>query len=123
MFGISLLQILVVIGSITAGYFYVENLQHKVEVYAQNQIKLEESVKQQKITITEMEKKTSQIVIETTDLQKRFNMVEEESHNLSIKLSTIDLNKEGLENPEQLQILLNKGTENFLQEFKQRGKK
>lgn len=105
------LVLISVLGSLGAGgWWYYQNTQERLEVYAKNQSKLEDAVQSSQATIDQMNFDIRQQQALNRKLQDSLTKATEQQDKLRKILSKRDLSKDALKDPKDLEKRMNNAT-------------
>jgi|TARA_B110000503_G_C7045261_1_gene369968 uncharacterized phage infection (PIP) family protein YhgE len=114
-----LLFILGTIGSIGyGGYRYVINLQNQVVTMRENNIKLESAVATQQATIARQQENAARQAELNKELNTKLIQAEAGLDNLRKRFTQIDINKQALEDPADLEVRVNNAVQKLISRIK-----
>jgi uncharacterized phage infection (PIP) family protein YhgE len=114
-----LLFILGTIGSIGyGGYRYVINLQNQVVTMRENNIKLESAVATQQATIARQQENAARQAELNKELNTKLIQAEAGLDNLRKRFTQIDINKQALEDPADLEVRVNDAVKSLISRIK-----
>jgi uncharacterized phage infection (PIP) family protein YhgE len=114
-----LLFILGTIGSIGyGGYRYVINLQNQVVTMRENNIKLESAVATQQATIARQQENAARQAELNKELNTKLIQAEAGLDNLRKRFTQIDINKQALEDPADLEVRVNNAVKSLISRIK-----
>ena len=111
---IRMVLILVIIGVVVGGLWYITNLKADLAVSEMNNQKLEEATKSQNELIEKMQADIAQIQQINSDLQEQNAKQKKDVDALAKKFDKRDFGSFVATNPEKSQELINRGTTNVL---------
>lgn len=115
--GIFLVILLVVGGSIFAGYKVWTNMQEKIYVLTDENTKLTAAVETQKRAMEALERNLKAAQEETAKINEKFSAISEQNRVLSGKLEKYDLATLGESKPSIVSKMVNRGTDHALRCF------
>ena len=108
---ILLFLLLSVLGGVGAGgWWYYQDTQERLAIYAENQAKLEEAVESSQATIKQMNADIQQQQALNKELQTSLTKATEQQDKLRRVLSKRDLSKDALKDPKNLEERMNNAT-------------
>jgi septal ring factor EnvC (AmiA/AmiB activator) len=111
---IKLIVILIIITILGAGAWYVMNLKADLAISEMNNQKLQDGIKQQQELIDSIQKDVADIQEKNAQLQQENEKQRKDVNSLSNKFAKRDIGQRAIENPELIEKLVNRGTENAL---------
>jgi predicted nuclease with TOPRIM domain len=111
---IKLIVILIIIAILGAGAWYVINLKADLAISEMNNQKLQDGIKQQQELIDSIQKDVADIQEKNAQLQQENEKQRKDVNSLSNKFAKRDIGQRAIENPELIEKLVNRGTENAL---------
>lgn len=111
---IKLIVILIIIAILGAGAWYVMNLKADLAISEMNNQKLQDGIKQQQELIDSIQKDVADIQEKNAQLQQENEKQRKDVNSLSNKFAKRDIGQRAIENPELIEKLVNRGTENAL---------
>lgn len=114
---IKLIVILIIIALLGVGAWYVINLKADLAVSEMNNQKLQDGIKQQQELLEQQQKDIAQIQETNKELASQNEKQRKDVDSLSKKFSKRDIGERAIENPELVEKLVNRGTENVLRCF------
>jgi len=106
------------------GYWYYNDTQEKMRIYAENQAKLEGAVEQQKQvieqTMADLKKAneiTNQVQEDLAQSRKTVELMDEKFNKVSKLLGARDIGKMAIAKPKVIEKIINKGSEDSLRCF------
>jgi predicted nuclease with TOPRIM domain len=111
---VKLIVILIIIAILGAGGWYVMNLKADLAISEMNNQKLQDGIKQQQDLIDSIQKDVADIQQKNAQLQQENEKQRKDVNSLSNKFAKRDIGQRALENPELVEKLINRGTENAL---------
>jgi uncharacterized protein HemX len=119
---IRLYLLLFVIGTIGSvgygGYRYVTNLQQEIIIMRENNIKLENAVATQQATIARQEADATRQAELNKDLNNKLVAAESGLDNLRKRFTQIDINKQAIEDPADLEVRVNNAVQKLINKIK-----
>lgn len=109
-----LVMVLAVAGG---GLYYVKKLQMENELLKVNQIKLEESIGEQKEVIAMQKESYEKIMVANTDLSNTVKELNGAKAELQKKLADHDINYLAVQKPGLIERIVNKGTKDVLNDI------
>lgn len=111
---VKLIIILIILILLGAGAWYVINLKADLAVSEMNNQKLQDGIKQQQDLIDSIQKDVADIQEKNAQLQQENEKQKKDVNSLSNKFAKRDIGQRAIENPELVERLINRGTENAL---------
>ena len=111
---VKLIVILIIIAILGAGGWYVMNLKADLAISEMNNQKLQDGIKQQQDLIDSIQKDVADIQQKNAQLQQENEKQRKDVNSLSNKFAKRDIGQRALENPELVEKIVNRGTENAL---------
>lgn len=111
---VKLIVILIILILLGAGAWYVINLKADLAVSEMNNQKLQDGIKQQQDLIDSIQKDVADIQEKNAQLQQENEKQRKDVNSLSNKFAKRDIGQRAIENPELIEKLVNRGTENAL---------
>ena len=108
---------LIIVGAIGLGGWYLMNLKADLAISEMNNQKLQEGLKQQQELLEQQQKDIAQIQETNKELASQNEKQRKDVDSLSKKFSKRDIGERAIENPELVEKLVNRGTENVLRCF------
>ena len=111
---VKLIVILIILILLGSGAWYVINLKADLAVSEMNNQKLQDGIKQQQDLIDSIQKDVADIQEKNAQLQQENEKQKKDVNSLSNKFAKRDIGQRAIENPELVERLINRGTENAL---------
>ena len=111
---VKLIVILIIVLLLGAGAWYIMNLKADLAISEMNNQKLEDGIKQQQDLIDSIQKDVTDIQKKNAELQQENEKQKKDVDSLSKKFQKRDIGQRAVENPELIEKLVNRGTENVL---------
>ena len=105
---------LIIVGAIGIGGWYLMNLKADLAVSEINNQKLQDGIKAQQELLEQQQKDVADIQKKNTELQQENEKQKKDVDSLSKKFQKRDIGQRAVENPELIEKLVNRGTENVL---------
>ena len=119
---IRLYLLLFVIGTIGSvgygGYRYVTNLQQEIIIMRENNTKLESAIATQQATIARQEANATRQAELNKDLNNKLVAAESGLDNLRKRFTQIDINKQAIEDPADLEVRVNNAVKKLIGKIK-----
>jgi cytochrome oxidase Cu insertion factor (SCO1/SenC/PrrC family) len=109
-----LVMVLAVAGG---GLYYVKKLQFENELLKVNQVKLEESITEQKEVITMQKESYEKIMVANNELSGKVKELNGAKKELQRKLADHDINYLAVQKPGLIERIVNKGTKDVLNDI------
>lgn len=110
---------LFIIGTVSAigysGYRYITNLQEQVAVLRENNVLLEQAVATSQNTIDRMVADATRNAEMQMQLQTRLQEAEQRVNGLRTRLSEIDITREALADPADMEARINRGVQRLIE--------
>lgn len=114
---IRIVMLVMVLAVAGGGLYYVKKLQMENELLKVNQIKLEESIGEQKEVITMQKESYEKIMVANSDLSKAVKELNSAKATLQKKLADHDINYLAVQKPGLIERIVNKGTKDVLNDI------
>tara|TARA_Y100000389_G_scaffold129456_1_gene126930 strand:+ start:4475 stop:4849 length:375 start_codon:yes stop_codon:yes gene_type:complete len=114
---IRIVMLVMVLAVAGGGLYYVKKLQYENELLKVNQIKLEESIGEQKEVITMQKESYEKIMVANSDLSKAVKELNSAKATLQKKLADHDINYLAVQKPGLIERIVNKGTKDVLNDI------
>jgi len=108
---------LIIVGAIGFGGYYLINLKADLAVSEMNNQKLQEGIQKQQELLEQQQKDIAQIQETNKELASQNEKQRKDVDSLSKKFSKRDIGERAVENPDLVEKLVNRGTENVLRCF------
>ena len=108
---------LIIVGAIGFGGYYLINLKADLAVSEMNNQKLQEGIQKQQELLEQQQKDIEQIQQTNKHLSEQNEKQKKDVDSLSKKFAKRDIGERAVENPELVEKLINRGTENVLRCF------
>ena len=105
---------LIIVGAIGIGGWYLMNLKADLAVSEINNQKLQDGIKAQQELLEQQQKDVADIQKKNAELQQENEKQKKDVDSLSKKFQKRDIGQRAVENPELIEKLVNRGTENVL---------
>lgn len=105
---------LIIVAAIGIGGWYLMNLKADLAVSEMNNQKLQEGIKQQQELLEQQQKDIADIQEKNKELAEQNEKQKKDVDSLSKKFQKRDIGQRAIENPELVEKLVNRGTENVL---------
>lgn len=105
---------LIIVAAIGIGGWYLMNLKADLAVSEMNNQKLQEGIKQQQELLEQQQKDIADIQEKNKELAEQNEKQKKDVDSLSKKFQKRDIGQRAVENPELVEKLVNRGTENVL---------
>ena len=105
---------LIIVGAIGFGGYYLINLKADLAVSEMNNQKLQEGIQKQQELLEQQQKDITQIQETNKELSQQNEKQRKDVDSLSKKFAKRDIGERAVENPELVEKLVNRGTENVL---------
>lgn len=116
---IRLYLLLFIIGTVASlgygGYTYITRLQQQVVTLRENNVLLEEAVATNQATIDQMVQEAERNAELQSQLQSRLQEAQERVGSLRTRLSQIDITREALADPADMEERINRGVQRLIQ--------
>jgi cell division septum initiation protein DivIVA len=109
-----LVLLLIIVGTLVGGWFYVSHLQEQLKVSEINNAKLEQSIETQKEAFENIKKEVAQIQKINSDLSVQNERMRKDANALRSKFSSRDLGLFMETDPMKAQTVINNATERAL---------
>lgn len=114
---IRIVMLVMVLAVAGGGLYYVKKLQMENELLKVNQIKLEESIGEQKEVITMQKESYEKIMVANSNLSKAVKELNSAKATLQKKLADHDINYLAVQKPGLIERIVNKGTKDVLNDI------
>lgn len=114
---IRIVMLVMVLAVAGGGLYYVKKLQYENELLKVNQIKLEESIGEQKEVITMQKESYEKIMVANADLSSTVKELNGAKKELQKKLADHDINYLAVQKPGLIERIVNKGTKDVLNDI------
>lgn len=114
---IRIVMLVMVLAVAGGGLYYVKKLQMENELLKVNQIKLEESIGEQKEVIAMQKESYEKIMVANADLSNTVKELNGAKAELQKKLADHDINYLAVEKPGLIERIVNKGTKDVLNDI------
>jgi len=105
---------LIIVGAIGFGGYYLINLKADLAVSEMNNQKLQDGIQKQQELLEQQQKDITQIQETNKELSQQNEKQRKDVDSLSKKFAKRDIGERAVENPELVEKLVNRGTENVL---------
>lgn len=110
-------MIVAVLAVAGGGLYYVKKLQFENELLKVNQVKLEESITEQKEVITMQKESYEKIMVANNELSGKVKELNGAKAELQKKLADHDINYLAVQKPGLIERIVNKGTKDVLNDI------
>ena len=110
-------MVVVLLAGAGSAFYYVKQLQHDNEVLKLNQVKLEESITEQQEVIAMQKQSYEQILVANNELTDKVKELNGAKAELQKKLADHDINYLAVDKPGLIERIINKGTEDVLNDI------
>lgn len=114
---VKIVMLVMVLAVAGGGLYYVKKLQMENELLKVNQIKLEESIGEQKEVIAMQKESYEKIMVANTDLSNTVKELNGAKAELQKKLADHDINYLAVQKPGLIERIVNKGTKDVLNDI------
>lgn len=114
---IKIAMVVVLLAGAGSAFYYVKQLQHDNEVLKLNQVKLEESITEQQEVIAMQKQSYEQILVANNELTDKVKELNGAKAELQKKLADHDINYLAVDKPGLIERIINKGTEDVLNDI------
>jgi len=114
---IKIVMIVAVLAVAGGGLYYVKKLQFENELLKVNQVKLEESITEQKEVITMQKESYEKIMVANNELSGKVKELNSAKATLQKKLADHDINYLAVQKPGLIERIVNKGTKDVLNDI------
>lgn len=114
---IRIVMLVMVLAVAGGGLYYVKKLQMENELLKVNQIKLEESIGEQKEVIAMQKESYEKIMVANADLSSTVKELNGAKKELQKKLADHDINYLAVQKPGLIERIVNKGTKDVLNDI------
>ena len=114
---IRIVMLVMVLAVAGGGLYYVKKLQMENELLKVNQIKLEESIGEQKEVIAMQKESYEKIMVANADLSSAIKELNGAKAELQKKLADHDINYLAVQKPGLIERIVNKGTKDVLNDI------
>ena len=114
---IRIVMLVMVLAVAGGGLYYVKKLQMENELLKVNQIKLEESITEQKEVITMQKQSYEKIMVANNELSGKVKELNGAKAELQKKLADHDINYLAVQKPGLIERIVNKGTKDVLNDI------
>jgi len=115
--GAKVVMIVAVLAVAGGGLYYVKKLQHENDLLKVNQVKLEESITEQKEVIAMQKESYEKIMVANNELSSKVKELNGAKAELQKKLSDHDINYLAVQKPGLIERIVNKGTKDVLNDI------
>ena len=114
---IRIVMLVAVLAVAGGGLYYVKKLQFENELLKVNQVKLEESITEQKEVITMQKESYEKIMVANNELSGKVKELNGAKAELQKKLADHDINYLAVQKPGLIERIVNKGTKDVLNDI------
>ena len=114
---IRIVMLVMVLAVAGGGLYYVKKLQHENDLLKVNQVKLEESIGEQKEVIAMQKESYEKIMVANADLSNAVKELNGAKAELQKKLADHDINYLAVQKPGLIERIVNKGTKDVLNDI------
>ena len=114
---IRIVMLVAVLAVAGGGLYYVKKLQFENELLKVNQVKLEESITEQKEVITMQKESYEKIMVANNELSGKVKELNSAKATLQKKLADHDINYLAVQKPGLIERIVNKGTKDVLNDI------
>ena len=114
---IRIVMLVMVLAVAGGGLYYVKKLQFENELLKVNQVKLEESITEQKEVITMQKESYEKIMVANNELSGKVKELNGAKATLQKKLADHDINYLAVQKPGLIERIVNKGTKDVLNDI------
>ena len=110
-------MVVIVLAVAGGGLYYVKKLQHENDLLKVNQVKLEESITEQKEVIAMQKESYEKIMVANNELSSKVKELNGAKQELQKKLSEHDVNYLAVKKPKLIERIINKGSKDVLNDI------
>ena len=115
--GAKVVMLVMVLAVAGGGLYYVKKLQHENDLLKVNQVKLEESITEQKEVIAMQKESYEKIMVANNELSSKVKELNGAKQELQKKLSEHDVNYLAVKKPKLIERIINKGSKDVLNDI------
>ena len=115
--GAKVVMVVIVLAVAGGGLYYVKKLQHENDLLKVNQVKLEESITEQKEVIAMQKESYEKIMVANNELSSKVKELNGAKQELQKKLSEHDVNYLAVKKPKLIERIINKGSKDVLNDI------